>query len=123
VPTRLDKLEVAGSSPAAPTCRPERDAATGSRVGCSPLGALDEARVRWSLFAPRETLAVAEGDVDILIEPTGLGALAGALGVHGFIRVPMGGPDVHAVSKVGTSDPAPFREIVEWLVRPEKGGN
>jgi thymidylate kinase len=62
------------------------------------LSALDEADVRWSLLRPRETLGVAEGDVDILVDPSSLGTLVGALGIHGFIRVPMAGPDVHAVT-------------------------
>jgi thymidylate kinase len=62
------------------------------------LSALDEADVRWSLLRPRETLGVAEGDVDILVDPNSLGTLVGALGVHGFARVPMAGPDVHAVT-------------------------
>jgi thymidylate kinase len=62
------------------------------------LSALDEAGVRWSLLRPRESLALPEGDVDVLVEPAGLSTLAGALGAHGFITVPMGGPDVHAVT-------------------------
>jgi thymidylate kinase len=62
------------------------------------FGAMDEAEIDWSLLRPRGTLAIPEGDVDILVEPDGLRALADALDAHGFIRVPMGGPDTHAVT-------------------------
>jgi thymidylate kinase len=62
------------------------------------FGALDRAGVRWSLLRPRETLGLPEGDVDILVDPSGHRALGTAFGGHGFIRVPMAGPDVHAVT-------------------------
>jgi thymidylate kinase len=60
--------------------------------------AMDDAGIRWSLLRPRETLAVAEGDVDVLVEPHGRRALADALTAQGFIAVPMGDPDTHAVA-------------------------
>jgi thymidylate kinase len=62
------------------------------------FAALDGAGVRWSLLRPRETLAVAEGDVDVLVEPTDRMALIEALSVHGFVEVPMPGADIHAVT-------------------------
>ena len=41
---------------------------------------------------------MAEGDVDVLVEPADLGLLGDALGAHGFVRIPMAGPDVHAAT-------------------------
>jgi thymidylate kinase len=62
------------------------------------LRALDEAGARWSLLRPRDTVALPEGDVDVLVAPADMRLLGDALSAHGYIRVPMAGSDVHAVT-------------------------
>jgi thymidylate kinase len=62
------------------------------------LRALDADGVRWSLLRPRATVALAEGDVDILVEPAVLEPVADLLVAHGFVRMQIAGPDVHAAT-------------------------
>jgi thymidylate kinase len=62
------------------------------------LAALDDAGVRWSLLRPRTTLAEPQGDVDLLVEPSTLGSVAGLLEPFGFLEVLRNGPDRHFVT-------------------------
>lgn len=60
------------------------------------LAALDCEGLEWSLLRPREGLARAEGDVDLLVEADALARVAELLDGAGFVRLPMPGPDLHA---------------------------
>lgn len=60
------------------------------------LQELDRAGLDWSLLRPRESLALAEGDVDLLVEPPALARVAEILTARGFIAMPVPGPDLHA---------------------------
>jgi thymidylate kinase len=57
---------------------------------------LDQAGVAWSLLRPRETLALAQGDVDVLVEPSAFTRAGEIVRAHGFLEMPVPGPDLHA---------------------------
>jgi thymidylate kinase len=57
---------------------------------------LDQAGLAWSLLRPRETLALAQGDVDVLVEPDAFGRAGEIVRAHGFLEMPVPGPDLHA---------------------------
>jgi thymidylate kinase len=60
--------------------------------------ALDRAQVRWALLrVPQRGVRNPRGDVDVLIEPDSAARAADALAARGFLRVPLGGPDLHLV--------------------------
>ena len=61
------------------------------------FGSLDRDGIRWSLLRPRATLTSPEGDVDVLVQPESLGRVRELLARHGFVEMPVPGPDVHAV--------------------------
>jgi thymidylate kinase len=56
---------------------------------------LDQAGVAWSLLRPRETLALAQGDVDVLVEPDAFTRAGEIVRAHGFVEMPVPGPDLH----------------------------
>jgi thymidylate kinase len=66
------------------------------------LGALFEAlereHLRWSLLRPVASVASAEGDVDVLLEPAALGQADRLLARLGYVLMPYPGPDVHGVA-------------------------
>jgi thymidylate kinase len=74
-----------------------------SLVSRTPIGlagfleALDRDDIRWSLLRPAETLALPEGDVDILVELDALERVRQILARRGFAAMPVPGPDLHAV--------------------------
>jgi thymidylate kinase len=57
---------------------------------------LDGAGLDWSLLRPRESLALAEGDVDLLVEPGAFSRAREILAAQGFVEIPVPGPDLHA---------------------------
>jgi thymidylate kinase len=58
--------------------------------------AFDQAGVGWSLLRPRESLAVQEGDVDVLVEPSAVAQVRRIIVAHGFTEMPVPGRDLHA---------------------------
>lgn len=60
------------------------------------LARLEGAGVEWTLLRPAESLAAAEGDVDILIEPGARPAAERVLADDEFVLVPLAGGDTHA---------------------------
>ena len=62
------------------------------------LASLEREGVHWSLLRPRASLASAQGDIDVLVEPAAIPRLEGILEANGFVRVPVPGPDVHAAT-------------------------
>jgi thymidylate kinase len=66
--------------------------------------ALDGAGVRWSLLRPPESLNGRDGDIDVLVEPRAVGHVRELLVAQGFVPLPRGGPDLHAVDYDGASD-------------------
>jgi len=62
------------------------------------LRALDENEIRWTLLRPVASLASAEGDVDVLVEPASLAAAQAQAERLGYVLVPFRGPDIHAAT-------------------------
>ena len=60
------------------------------------VGALEGEGLRWMLLRPRESLAAAAGDADILVAPAELGRLEDLVVDRGFQVFPLPGPDLHA---------------------------
>jgi thymidylate kinase len=60
------------------------------------LEALDRDDIRWSLLRPAETLALPQGDVDILVEPDAMERVRQILASRDFVAMPVPGPDLHA---------------------------
>ena len=73
------------------------------------FGALDDARVRWSLLRPPQSLAQPAGDIDVLVDPASLARAREVLVAHGFVPIPAGRRDLHA----GDVDPESGRFL--WL--------
>lgn len=65
--------------------------------------ALNAGDVRWSLLRPRETLALAQGDIDVLVAPPSMQRLRQLLAARAFVEIPRPGRDVHAVRYDGAS--------------------
>ena len=57
---------------------------------------LDRSGLDWTLLRPRETLALPEGDVDLLAEPSALARVRELAEAQGFTRMPVPGADLHA---------------------------
>lgn len=57
---------------------------------------LDLSGIDWSLLRPRESLALPEGDVDLLVEPRNLPGVHEILMARGFVEMRIPGPDLHA---------------------------
>ncbi len=53
--------------------------------------------MRWSLLRPPEGLRQSAGDVDLLVDPQSVPRARAVVTDRGFVPVPMGGRDVHAV--------------------------
>jgi thymidylate kinase len=80
----------------------------------SIFDALDRSSMRWCLLRPPQSLAQPEGDIDLLVAPTGLGRVRRLVAEHGFVVMPIGRRDLHAADY----DPAGDRLL--WLhVQPE----
>src|SRR5215210_5871705 len=60
------------------------------------LRALDASGINWSLLRPRETLTLAQGDVDVLVEPDALARVRELVSAEGFAEMPVHGSDLHA---------------------------
>jgi thymidylate kinase len=60
------------------------------------LPELDRGGIDWTLLRPREALALPEGDIDLLVEPSALVRVAELAAAQGFTRMPLPGPDLHA---------------------------
>src|SRR5215213_4631278 len=58
--------------------------------------ALDRSGVDWSLLRPRESLALAAGDVDLLVEAPAVARVRELVAAEGFSEMPVPGPDLHA---------------------------
>jgi thymidylate kinase len=65
---------------------------------------MDEAGVRWSLLRDPEALAEPGGDIDMLVEPSGLGHMRTLLVEQGFVPLPLGRRDLHAADYDVESD-------------------
>lgn len=59
------------------------------------LRELDSSGVDWSLLRPRESIAYAEGDVDLLVHAGALAQVREIAAAAGFVEMPIPGPDLH----------------------------